>query len=234
MPRKIKFDFYKFHVIFLFTNCIWDTWCCRSIFCRTDWALNCYDSDILPWIWILFYKEFLPWKKKLFYYSNDSESGTCGFSKLKKICKAGDRSKFSSLCEEKRNWADSIPKELKMRNIDCIVPRLVLCIIGVACKNKPSFQGLWPHGKIVTLQEIYSYLWATTSWYHRVTSSSSHRWVAYKVYSLPLHQPARIKQNSDSDCSLPWSSFENGLIFWALLYKWNFITKQLQPSVLNL
>lgn len=86
-------------------------------------------------------------KHKLFYYSNDSKSGTCGFSKLKKICKAGDRSKFSSLCEEKRNWADSIPKKLKMRSIDCIVLRLVLCIIGVACKNKPSFQGLWPHGK---------------------------------------------------------------------------------------
>lgn len=61
-----------------------------------------------------FTKNSCPEKKKtLFYYCSDSESRTYGFSQLKKMYKAGDRSKFSSLCEGKGTEQTLFPKNLK-------------------------------------------------------------------------------------------------------------------------
>ena len=60
-----------------------------------------------------FTKNSCPEKKNLFYYSSDSKSRTCGFSQLKKMYKAGDRSKFSSLCEGKGTEQTLSPKKLK-------------------------------------------------------------------------------------------------------------------------
>lgn len=136
----------------------------------------------------------------------------------------------------KRNWADFIPKELKIGNTDCTVLKLVLCIICVAYKNfysKPysmdnNLMGKEQHCKRFTA--ISGLLHLGT----QIISSSCHRWVAHKVYSFPFLQPTYIRQNSASNCSLPWSSFENGLTLWVLQVKFypQMVTnKYLEPLI---